>query len=143
MSGFARRMIESLMEKRRVVLAATILLSLIGVGLFFRFAEISFDLPILVPFFLAAASLMYLFCFSWPFLGAATLEFNKRWIGASGPKGESLAKFLLGFALVGVVVAVVGIFTGDAGSALGVSGSCGLLAGASSYLGRLQPGIGL
>ena len=131
-------MITRLIEKRQVVLAATILLALIGTGLFFRFAEISFDLPILVPFFLFVTTLVYLFCFSWPFLGAATIEINRRLIGASWPKAEALAKFLLWFAFLGVLIAALGISTGDAEAALGVSGSCGLLAGACYYLGRLK-----
>jgi hypothetical protein len=131
-------MITWLIEKRRVALAATILLSLIGTGLFFRFAEITFDLPILVPFILFVTTLIYLFCFSWPFLGAATIEINRRLIGASWPKAEALGKFLLWFALLGVLVAVLGISTGDAEAALGVPGSCGLLAGACFYLGRLK-----
>lgn len=132
-------MISCLIENRRVVLAVTMLGSLIGTFLFFRFAEISFDLPILVPLFVFATTLIYLFSFSWPFLGAAIIEISRRLIGASSPKAESLAKFLLWFALVGGLVALWRIFTGDADSALGVSGSCGLLAGSCFYLSKTKP----
>lgn len=127
-----------LIERRRIVLIVTILLSALGSCLFFRLAEITFDLPILVPFFVFATALIYGFCFSWPFLGAAIIEINKRLIGSSWPKPEPLAKFLLGFSLVGVLIAILGVITGDADSALGISGSLGLLAGTCHYLGRTK-----
>ncbi len=127
-----------LIERRRIVLVVTILLSALGTCLYFRLNEITFDLPVLVPFFVFATSFIYGFCFSWPFLRAAIIEINKRLIGSSWPKPETLAKFLLWFSLVGVLIAILGVITGDADSALSISGNLGLLAGACYYLGRYK-----
>lgn len=127
-----------LIERRRIVLVVSILLSALGSCLFFRLAEITFDLPILIPFFVFATALFYGFCFLWPFLGAAIIEMNQRLMGSSWPKPEPLAKFLLGFSLVGVLIAILGIIAGDADSALGIPGSLGLLAGSCYYLGRTK-----
>ena len=129
-------MITILIEKYRIVLVATMLLSLLGTYLFLQYAEITFDLPILLPFFLFATALLYSFCFSWPYFGAAIIEMNRQLIGSSWPKPQSLAKFLLWFAIVGALIAILGVLSGDVESALGISGSLGLLAGTCCYLGR-------
>lgn len=129
-------MIAWLIIKHKVVLATTIGVTLIGEVLFFRLAHISSDLHILVPFFTFAAVLFYLLCFSWPFMGAAIIELNKRLVGASWPKAESLATFLLWFALLNVVLEIIGTVLGDAASALGVSAGSGLLAGCCRFLSR-------
>jgi len=129
-------MVAWLIEKCRLVTGGTIAVSLISALVFFQFSDISFDLPISVMFYWLSTILIYLFCFSWPFLGAATIEMNNRLVGGGWSKAESLAKFLLWFALVGGIIAILGILVGDLNSALGVSGSCGLLAGSCDYLSR-------
>lgn len=127
-----------LIERHRTVLAVTIGISLVGYGLFFPFAEISFDLPILMPLIAVTAILSYLFGFGCPFIGAAIIEFNRRFVGASLLKPVALARLFLWFALIGLLIAIVGIAAGDAESALGVSGVCGLLAGSCLYLSRIK-----
>ena len=126
-------MISWLTERHRLVLAVTIGHSLLGTIRYFRFVDISFGLPIFV-FITFATILIYLFCYSWPFIGAAIIEANKNFIGASWLKPESLAKFLLWLALLSLLLATVGMVVGDAESALSASGSCGLLAGTCCYL---------
>ena len=122
------------MNNRKLILVATLAVSLLGVFVFFVSAGITYDVHILFPVFTITAMIFYIFCYAWPFIGASIIEMNKRLVGTHLFEADAIAKVLFWLAIASLPVALLIILFGGAIVAIGISGNFGLIAGCCHYL---------
>ena len=122
-------MIAQFAQHWKTIRLITIVLSMVGGLLAVLLGYTGWGMLITVAFFLISSSLIYGFCYSWPFAFEGVAQLNRHLLRTRSTRGCFFTKVLFWLGLITTISAGVGLIRGDAVAALSVSAGLGLLAG--------------